>query len=127
MKQETTRINCDLPEYVHDFLKSLHGTKKANAEMILIEAAKAAGYNSWRKKYVDDKNQGALLTALKGVCKDNNIETDAGLHDRLKGTPAYLDFNIIRNLWGGEGLLVHYELVMRELGVKKLKCLKVKQ
>lgn len=33
-------IRCDLPELVHTELKKQHGTKKANAERILIEWAK---------------------------------------------------------------------------------------
>ena len=33
-------IRCDVPKFVHDELDKLHGTKKPNAEKVLIEWAK---------------------------------------------------------------------------------------
>ncbi|QDP46612.1 MAG: hypothetical protein Tp1137MES00d2C23059491_31 [Prokaryotic dsDNA virus sp.] len=45
-KPKLTRINCDLPPHVHDFLASLHGTKKYNAEAILMAAARKNGFKA---------------------------------------------------------------------------------
>lgn len=45
MQEEKNKpIRCDLPKHVHDYLKSLHGTKKHNAEAILIAAAQRHGF-----------------------------------------------------------------------------------
>lgn len=44
MKEKNKPVRCDLPKFVHDYLKSLHGTKKFNAEAILIAAAKRNGF-----------------------------------------------------------------------------------
>lgn len=44
IKEGLKRINVDVPEYVHDFLSSLHGNKKVNAELILINEAKKKGF-----------------------------------------------------------------------------------
>lgn len=43
-KKKTVRLNMDLPKHVHDYLSSLHGTKKYNAEAILIAAAQRHGF-----------------------------------------------------------------------------------
>ena len=44
IKEGLKRINVDVPQYVHDFLSSLHGNKKVNAELILINEAKKKGF-----------------------------------------------------------------------------------
>lgn len=44
MKTENKPIRCDLPKHVHDYLSSLHGTKKYNAEAILIAMARKNGF-----------------------------------------------------------------------------------
>lgn len=44
IKPGLKRVNCDLPEYVHDFLSSQHGNKKYNAEAILMAAARKNGF-----------------------------------------------------------------------------------
>lgn len=44
VKDGLKRINVDVPQYVHDFLSSLHGNKKVNAELILINEAKKKGF-----------------------------------------------------------------------------------
>ncbi len=44
IKAGMKRINCDVPECVHDYLASLHGTKKYNAEAILIAMARKNGF-----------------------------------------------------------------------------------
>ena len=44
MKDNNKPVRCDLPPHVHDFLKSLHGTKKYNAEAILMAAARKNGF-----------------------------------------------------------------------------------
>ena len=43
-KPKTIRLNMDLPQHVHDYLASLHGTKKYNAEAILMAAARKSGF-----------------------------------------------------------------------------------
>lgn len=43
-EQKTKRINLDLPPYVHDYLASQHGTKKHNAEALLMAAARKNGF-----------------------------------------------------------------------------------
>lgn len=42
----TKRINLDLPPHVHEYLASLHGTKKHNAEAILFAAARKNGFKA---------------------------------------------------------------------------------
>lgn len=44
MKEGNKPVRCDVPKYVHDYLASLHGTKKHNAEAILMAAAKKNGF-----------------------------------------------------------------------------------
>jgi len=44
IKDGYKRINVDVPLSVHEYLSSLHGNKKHNAERILMEAAKKAGF-----------------------------------------------------------------------------------
>lgn len=44
MKESKKPIRCDLPQHVHDYLASLHGTKKYNAEAILMAAARKNGF-----------------------------------------------------------------------------------
>lgn len=43
-QQQTKRINLDLPPHVHEYLDSLHGTKKHNAEALLFAAARKNGF-----------------------------------------------------------------------------------
>lgn len=45
-KPKTIRLNMDLPEHVHAYLASLHGTKKYNAEAILIAQANRNGFKA---------------------------------------------------------------------------------
>lgn len=45
-KTKTIRLNMDLPQHVHDYLASLHGTKKYNAEAILMAAARKNGFRA---------------------------------------------------------------------------------
>lgn len=42
--KQTKRINLDLPPHVHEYLDSLHGTKKHNAEALLFAAARKNGF-----------------------------------------------------------------------------------
>ena len=42
--KQTKRINLDLPPHVHEYLDSLHGNKKNNAEAILMAAARKNGF-----------------------------------------------------------------------------------
>lgn len=37
-------VRADVPQYVHDYLESLHGSKKYNVEAILMAAAKRNGF-----------------------------------------------------------------------------------
>ena len=46
VKEGMKRINCNIPEYVHEYLASLHGTKKYNAEAMLISAARKNGFRA---------------------------------------------------------------------------------
>lgn len=46
IKEGLKRVNCDLPEHVHDYLVSMHGNKKYNAEAILIAAARKNGFRA---------------------------------------------------------------------------------
>lgn len=46
MKDGNKPIRCDLPLHVHEYLASLHGTKKYNAEAILIAMARKNGFKA---------------------------------------------------------------------------------
>lgn len=43
-KKGLKRVNCDLPIWVHDYLESLHGTKKHNVEALVMAAARRNGF-----------------------------------------------------------------------------------
>jgi len=40
------RINCDVPQFVHEFLEDRRGSKQFHAQEILIKAAEDAGYKA---------------------------------------------------------------------------------
>lgn len=42
-------IRADVPREVHDYLESLHGSKKYNAEAILIAAARKNGFREQKQ------------------------------------------------------------------------------
>ena len=46
MKNDNKPVRCDLPMYVHEYLESLHGTKKYNAEAILMAVARKNGFKA---------------------------------------------------------------------------------